>query len=531
MHSVSTLPFQETGYFTKIMKDYLEQRESLIPFYNEFPKLENFEKQIGFKKQSYPTSSRKILVESLQDQYRNFKISDASQNNIALLAKDNTFTVVTGHQLNLFSGPLYFFYKIINTVNLCESLKEKYPDYNFVPIYWMATEDHDFEEINFFNYKSKKIKWNRKSSGPVGRLKTDSLEPVFEDFSKELGLSKNADRLRDLFQQSYLKHKNLADATRFLANELFGDYGLVILDGDHRSLKLLFAPYMKEDLLSQTCFEQVNQTNSILAEDYKIQVNPREINLFYIKDGLRERIIFENDFYLVNQTKLKFTEAELLEELKNFPERFSPNVLMRPLYEEVILPNLCYIGGGGELAYWLQLKSFFESQNILFPVLLLRNSALISTKKQAKKLDKLGISKKQFFLPTEDLTNQIIKKRSAISIDFSQQREEFKNIFDTLFLIAEKTDKSFSGAVKAQERKQLNGLDTLEKRLLKAEKRKESELVSRISELKEILFPKGGLQERISNFSNFYEEFGDEFIQILKESFDPLHLEFYLIEI
>src|SRR5690606_14331141 len=112
----------------------------------------------------------------------------------------------TGHQLNLFTGPLYFLYKIVSAINLAKQLKSAYPEYNFVPVYWMATEDHDFAEINFFNFRNKKIQWNRESAGPVGRFTTEGLDAVLDIFSKELGVGNNAVYLKSLFEKAYLNH-------------------------------------------------------------------------------------------------------------------------------------------------------------------------------------------------------------------------------------------------------------------------------------------------------------------------------------
>ncbi|PTT10540.1 bacillithiol biosynthesis cysteine-adding enzyme BshC, partial [Flavobacterium sp. HMWF030] len=345
------ISYQTSGYFSKLMQDYLDQKPELKSLYNHFPTLENFEKQINEKQANFDNENRIPLVETLKKQYQNIEISDSTKQNIELLSLPNTFTITTGHQLNLFSGPLYFLYKIISTINLTKELKLKYPANNFVPIYWMATEDHDFEEINYFNFKGKKFRWNKESSGPVGRLSTGGLDEFFEIYSLELGSSTNANVLKNLFKDAYLKHDNLADATRYLANNLFANYGLVILDADDANLKRAFVPFIKEELEHQTSFKTVQKTIEQLS-NYTIQVNPREINLFYIEDNLRERIIFENDKYYVNNTKTSFSKDEILKLLESNPEKFSPNVIMRPLYQEIILPNLCYIGGGGEIAYW-----------------------------------------------------------------------------------------------------------------------------------------------------------------------------------
>lgn len=530
MTKVSTIPFSKTGYFSKTICDYLNQDKKLSPFYGEFSDLKGFKNQIETKRLSFKRESRTILVDALKSQYRGIKISDTTQENVNSLLQENTFTITTGHQLNLFTGPLYFLYKIISTINLTEELKAEYPDNNFVPIYWMATEDHDFEEIQYFNFKGKKINWNRDSSGGVGRLTTEGLEFVLDEFSKLIGDSNNARALKKLFSDAYLGHTNLADATRYLANELFSEYGLVIVDGDAIELKRLFAPFVEEELFEQIAFTEVSKTIENLEKDYKIQVNPREINLFYLIDGLRERIILEKDLYKINNTDIEFSLDELQYELKLHPERFSPNVIMRPLYQEVILPNLCYIGGGGELAYWFELKSYFDAVQVPFPILLLRNSAVVITEKQSKILKKLNISKEELFLKQQDLVNKKITEHSDVIIDFSEQRNQIDTHFETLEKIASQTDKSFIGAVKAQKQKQLNGLDNLEKRLLKAERRKYKDLTDRIKEIQDAVFPKQSLQERNTNFSDLYFEYGVDLIPKLKETLKPLDLEFTIIE-
>ena len=151
-------------------------------------------------------------------------------------------------------------------------------------MYWMASEDHDFDEICFFNFRGSKVRWNREAAGAVGRLSTEGLEIALKEFEGLLGPGKNAKELISLFRRSYLEHHNLAKATRCLANELFGEKGLVIVDGDDRDLKSLFAPKVKEELLDRSCFSSVSETSDSLANNYHIQVNPREINLFYLTD-------------------------------------------------------------------------------------------------------------------------------------------------------------------------------------------------------------------------------------------------------
>ena len=521
------ITYQKSGYFSKLIVDYLDQKPEIQSLYHRFPTLENFAHQIEEKAKNYSLENRLTLVEALQNQNTNFPISEVTQANIELLKSEKTFTITTGHQLNLFTGPAYFLYKIASTINLCKQLKEKYSEYNFVPVYWMATEDHDFEEINHFNFKDKKIKWERESFGPVGRLSTEGLEEVFKEFSEIIGVGETATYLKNLFKKSYIEHSNLADATRYLANELFSEEGLVIIDGDDSNLKTLFAPYIKDELLHQNSFAEVSKTITQLKE-YTVQVNPREINLFYIENNLRERILFENNTYKVNNTEIHFSEAEILELLQDSPEKFSPNVILRPLYQEVILPNLAYIGGGGEIAYWLELKSNFYAQHVTFPILMLRNSFVVVTEKQIKKMEKLHLTWSELFLPQEELIHQKTKELSIFKIDFSEQKETLQKQFSELLKIAEQTDKSFIGAVKAQEAKQIKGLENLEKRLLKAEKRVHTDKLERIFDIQNQLFNNGSLQERKNNFSEFYSKKFKNDVILLS---NPLNIYFKIVKI
>ncbi len=475
--------------------------------------------------------SRTTLVNVLKEQYSNVEASERTLDHINSLQEENTFTITTGHQLNLFTGPLYFLYKIISTINLCEELSEKFPKENFVPIYWMATEDHDFDEINYFNFRGSKVVWNRPDGGAVGRFSLEGLQEVFETFSGHLGASRNAAYVQQLFEKAYLNHSNLSEATRYLANELFKEYGLVIIDADDARLKQLFVPIMKDELLHETSYNVVSKTISELEKNYKIQVNPREINLFYLDENSRERIIKEEDVYKVNETDKVFSEMEILEELNNHPERFSPNVIMRPLYQEVILPNLCYIGGGGEMAYWFELKAYFETVEIPFPILLLRNSVQVVSEKQGKKLNNLNISFEEMFKKQHELLAKKVQENSDIQFSFEDGKELLTQQFLALRRVANETDVSFIGAVDAQERKQLKGLENLQKRLLRAEKRKHADLVTRITELQNQLLPNQSLEERQRNFSDFYLEYGESFIDALKETLYPLQLEFTILEL
>jgi len=524
--------FKETGYFSQIITDYLEEKPKITDFYAHSPNLDAFKEAI--QKRNFSSEKRSILKTALQQQYQKGKIKLYAEGkvaeNINALNSENTFTVTTGHQLCLFTGPLYFIYKIVSAVKLAKQLSEKYPQKQFVPIYWMASEDHDFEEISFFRFKGKKLQWQTEQSGAVGRMKTEELKSVLDQFDELLTpYTSNGSRLKSLFEKAYLKHDNLADATRFIVHELFSVYGVVVVDGDDANLKKLFVPIAKEDLLHEVSSTEVEKQSEKLSEHYKLQVNPREINLFYLTDDSRNRIVKQKDKYFIHDTELHFSEEELMDELHQHPERFSPNVLLRPVYQEVILPNLAYIGGGGELAYWFQLKSTFEHFRVPMPTLFLRNSVLWMDEKESKYYHELKISPKQLFLDEGLLLKEWVKTNAKEDLELQAEIKAFQELYEALALKAKRMDSSLEPHTKALAEKQKQTLEQLSEKMIRAERRKQKEAAARINFLKTNLFPNRGLQERTENFSTFYLAYGENFIQILMEELDLPTREFTLI--
>ncbi|BDD10100.1 putative cysteine ligase BshC [Fulvitalea axinellae] len=483
----------ETNKFSPIFLEYLNNAEKLRPFFSRCPELENFGAQIEEKQ--FSAEKRQILRDSLLAQYEGIEISAELQNNIGSLLDPNTYTVTTGHQLNIFTGPLYFILKIITAIKVCEDLKQRYPERNFVPVYWAATEDHDFEEINHFNLFGTKYTWNTDQKGPVGRFDTASIQGLIDSLPEK----------PELFVKAYSESKTLASAVRKYINGLFGASGLVMIDGDRPELKALFSHVVKSDLQEHKANDSVNEYSQKLESlGYKAQVFPRKINFFYMEDGLRERIIPEEDgTYSVLNTELKFEKEELLDLVDSHPERFSPNVALRPLYEETILPNLTYIGGPGELAYWLQLKGVFETYGERFPILFPRAFAMVISKANLKKMEKAEISVAELFLPENELKELLTKRHGDADYEISTELAELAQVFEKIKAKAGEVDKSLTGFVGAEQAKALKSAKNIEKRLRKAEEQKAERAIAQAKAVTDKLFPNGGLQERHDNFLNF----------------------------
>ena len=527
------IPFSETGYFSKIVDDYLSESEYLKSFYELYPTLKNFKKAVQSK--CFPEVNRIVLADRLTSQYSNDKVNLKEEGrvakNINLLKQNETYTITTGHQLCLFTGPLYFIYKIVSAIKLCESLKKDSPDINFIPVYWMATEDHDFAEVNHFNVDQKRFEWHTEQKSAVGRMELSEMKEVIAEYGERLtDYSANAEELRKLFTTAYSKFKTLAGATRYLVNELFGKYGVVIIDGDDAELKKLFIPILKKELLEEFSSTEIENQNKKLAKRYKIQVNPREINLFYLTDNSRQRIIKENGSYYVNDTSISFSEEEILLELDEHPERFSPNVLLRPVYQETILPNLAYVGGGAELAYWFQLKTTFQAANIPMPLIILRNSVAWLNEKQSKYFDQLEITKQQLFLEEGVLMKEWVVANSKYSLELTKEKATQLQFFKKLQSLAENVNQSLTDHVGALSAKNQKQLDKLSEKLIRSERRKSESAQERISYLKTSLFYNNGLQERRLNFSEIYQSHGKEMIEILIEQFETPTKDFLIIK-
>ncbi len=446
-------------------------------------------------------------------------VEEAVRKNITALAHERTYTITTGHQLNIFSGPLFFIYKLVTAINACRKLSEEHTDCQFVPVYWMASEDHDFAEINHFHLFGQRYSWETEQQGAVGRFKSEGMDEVLAALPEAV----------PLFEKAYREHDTLAAATRYYVNDLFGAQGLVVLDADDATLKRHFAPVMQDDLLNHAAQQRVEEASQQLDQlGYRTQVHPRPINLFYLTDQQRERLVREDDNFAVNNTGQKFSEEELRNELDAHPERFSPNVVLRPLYQEMILPNLGYVGGPGELAYWLQLKPVFDHYQVPFPVLLPRNFALVVNKSNAKKLQKTGVALPDLFLEKDTLIKKFVEENADASLSLGEQKAALADVYERVEEKVLAVDGSLKGFIGAEANKAFKSLDNIEKRLKKAEEEKQETAVGQLESLKEKLFPDGGLQERHENLLTYHIN-NPQFISELLEKFDPFDLRFNVL--
>ena len=524
----SQISYHSTGYFSKIVTDYISGNPSITFFYNHNSDLQGIQNAI-VKRKAFKTD-RKLLVEQLQLQYASQSVSKKVKSNLDMLLQENTFTVCTAHQPNIFTGHLYFIYKIIHAIKLSETLNKALPENNFVPVFYMGSEDADIEELGHIFIHGKKYDWNTKQTGAVGRMVVDDeLVEILKNAEGQLSVEPFGKEVIELMRQFYTKGTTIQNASFGLINTLFGDSGLIVLLPDNAALKQTMLPIFEDDIFNNTPFEIVSDTSKKLSEQYKIQAHPREINLFYLKEDIRSRIEYKIGKYKILNNDIEFDKEELKIELVNHPERFSPNVILRALYQETILPNVAFIGGGGELAYWLELKALFQQNQIPFPVLIIRNSFLFTDKNTEQLIKKHSLSSEDIFRSDAEIVKQLVKERSKKHLNLESGKKQISAAYGNIKSHTSAIDSSLNAHTESLLAKALKKLDQLESKMLKAEKRKFADEERQVKKIKNFLFPNGELQERVENFMPFYAKYGKDLFKIILENSLALEQKFTII--
>ena len=522
--------YYSTNLFSKLVIDYIAGDEKLKKYSSYATDNEGLAKSIENRKSH--KINRGLLVAELNNLYSNISTSDKVTKNIYSLSNENTFTVCTAHQPNIFTGHLYFIYKIVHAIKLADELNEKHPDLHFVPVYYMGSEDADLDELGEVVVDGKKYNWQTKQTGAVGRMKVDAqFVSIIDELEKQLAGFKFGEEIIVKLRTAYTKNKNIDKATFELVNQLFENYGLVVFIPDNARFKQECKSIFKSELEQQFSSKILAETLSCFPAEYKIQTKGRDINLFYLQENSRERIEKTESGFMVANTNLSFTHQELLNELDQFPERFSPNVILRPLVQELLLPNVAFIGGGGELAYWLELKMIFEAAAVHYPVLLLRNSFLMIDAKTKLEMDKLSLLPEDFFMSVLDISNKYISKTSQHQLRLEAEKAKMLALYNQIEKIVGVSDITLADHASALKTKAINLLDELEKKQMRAERRKVADAIHKIEMIKNTLFPGGVLQERVENMLAFYATYGENLIENIYLHSKPIDQQFCVLEI
>jgi len=517
-----------TGYFSSLVSDYLEANQKLTPFYNHPPSIDGV-KVAMLTRDSFNTP-RVSLVKALIAQYQSISSTALVEENIKSLGLPNTYSVTTAHQPNIFTGPLYFIYKIAHTVALAKSLKASFPDSNFVPVYYMGSEDADLDELGFVTIGGQKLVWQTNQTGAVGRMIVDSaLVALIKQVEGQIGVSVHGAAWISLLKETFTIGKTIAQATLEMVNHLFGEFGVVVLLPDSAALKSLFTSVIEKELTTGFSNKAVQQTIQALSTHYKVQASGREINLFYLQDNKRERIVQTAAGYEVAALGIQFTKDQILADVQSNPANYSPNVILRGVFQETILPNIAFIGGGGELAYWLELKNVFLEVAVPYPVLLLRNSFLLVSAKHAQQLQKLQISTLTLFKGLQVIVDNFVKVNTTNHLQIDAQVAAIEAQYKLIKEQAARIDTSLVQHIEALAHQQGQKLLQVQKKMLRSEKRKFEVEQQQITKIVHQLFPGGSLQERTENIADWYKIYGTHFVRTIVENSDDFSKGFTLL--
>ena len=519
------MSYAESGRFAPLVTDYLAGDPFLSDFHLHSPDLKGL--RAAAAERTFSAAHRSVLVAAVRRQYTGIDLPGPVGENIALLAQADTLTVTTGHQLCLFTGPLYVPFKLLNAVHLARTLSKDLGR-AVVPVFWMATEDHDRAEIDHTWANGERIAWPGRAGGAVGRMPLSGIEPVIEALAAK---AKGAfgDELAGIVRDAYRPERALAEATRRFVHALFGKYGLVIIDGDDKALKSLFVPVMREEVLNGIVKRSVDFADERLKEKYAAQAHARSINLFHLRPGHRSRIEADGDHFQVLDGGPRFTAEELLLDIEVRPQDYSPNVLLRPVYQELVLPNIATIGGGGEVAYWMQLRWLFQAVGVPMPVVMLRTSAAFLSAKSDRLRSELGLGLTDLFRPAHVLRTQVARIGSDGDDALDKEIEQLEALFRSIREKVADVDPTLGASAESGAKRALRVLEGLAGKMDRARRRKERVRIDRLQRILDELFPDGGLQERRDNILPMLAERGPGTLDELLELLDPLTARFSVL--
>lgn len=525
--TITRVPFSAVPQLSKTDHDYAVNPEIFADLIEHLPSLDGLINSYNIRSGAF--GDRSTLISVLKDQYDRNGLSHPKE--LDALGETDHCTIVTAHQPSLLTGPLYFIYKICSAINLARQCNARLGKNVIHPVFLLGGEDHDFEEMNHLSLFGRSLTWETDQTGSVGRMTQDGISQVLDELYPILGDRETSERLKTLIAECFDGNCRYGDAMHRFVCKLFADTELIVIQTDDERLKAQFKPVIRDEVFNQTSHDLIEEAQRQVEQlGYKAQAHVREINLFYMHDGLRNRIERSDDGFAVVDTDIRLNDEEMDQLIKEHPERFSPNVNLRPLYQETVLPNIAYVGGGGELAYWLERKSQFEHYNVPFPVLIRRNSVLFINRGNSKLRRNLNIEYSQLFDNPDHEISEWIRENAEHEVDITDELQHIETALSGIVEKAQAIEPTFARKVEAFQVKMLKEVDHMGKRLVREEKARNEQSVGKIRKLYEKLFPSGSLQERKDNFIPMYLTAGDAFKEVLLANLDPLTPGFIIIE-
>lgn len=537
--------FSDIAGHSNIFLDYLNEFENVEKYFKlNFRKKNDYSYVFESLLQKQRPHKNKI-VSIISNQYSGLKLSNQTDFNINLLKKDNTIAIVTGQQLGLMGGPLYTFYKIITAIKLADFFNSKYEAYNFVPVFWLEGDDHDFEEVRSFTIINKDNdlqnvmyddghdeEYNRGSIGKLGINK--NIRDVFKELNESLRGTEFTDDILDKLYSFYNEESTFKSAFKKLLHHLFDEYGLIIFDPQEKQVKELLKPVFKYEIENFRTHANISVERSAELEDvYHAQVKVKPLNLFYSDESGRHPLEpSENEFKLKGKKK-RFTKEDLLDYIDTYPENFSPNVVLRPIAQDYLIPTGIYVGGPGEISYFAQVIPFYSEFDVIQPILYPRISATIVEKSATKIMSKFNLDYSDFYFGEQYVTDKVVKDLESVKVskEIKQTSKTIEDSFNSLNDKLLEVDPTLKGVLEKSKGRIMQTLETLEDKTSKAQEKKYETSIRQVGKAIDLLYPYAKLQERELNFIYFVNKYGMDFLKLLYNQLALNKFEHQIIEL
>jgi bacillithiol biosynthesis cysteine-adding enzyme BshC len=530
MSDVTSIPFSDlpaaVGGISNLYRDYVNDFTKVRQYYGtdfrSFQPVPSLPRGNGTG-----APDRATLTDVLRDQNRTFGGSDATNRNIDLLSRDTTYAVVTGQQVGIAGGPLYTVYKTLTAIRLAEKLKETHPELNFVPVFWLEGEDHDLEEMNYVGLLNQehapvrvtywpKGKPTQKNVLPVGEMLIDEhIDPFIAELERTLPNSEFKKQLLEALRAAYAPGTTFNRAFASWMNHLFPSAGIVFLSANDARVKRQVAGIFRREIEQFPAVSQlIIQRSAELEHDYHAQIKTRAMNLFLYHKGGRYLIEPREHDFSLRGTRHFLSKEELLSIADNQPELLSPNVALRPICQDTILPTVAYVAGPSEIAYFAQLEPVYRHFGLAMPAIYPRMSATVVEERVSRTLEKFEIPINELFAPPAKVQRKVIDQISEVNIEemFAESRARLNDTMNELKFGLQYIDQTLLGALETTRVRNEANLGLLKDKAVEAQARRHETALRQLQRAAATVYPNDNYQERELNALQFMNKYGPDFI-------------------
>lgn len=518
---VQAMPIHEAPVFGDLDRAIVRRDDQLRPFLPPALDARSLKDQILAKDAHYRERSR--LAALLQRQYEGIPLNPKLASNLHGLMHGDALCVVTAHQPLLFGGKGYFLYKALTAIRLAQWATGT-GGRLVVPVFVLGSEDHDFEEVRYAQCFNERLTWESATGGAIGRMSQGNIPDLMDRLGELLQGLPDQEAVMRLVRASHLPGESMGRAMFRFLHELLGSYGLVVCDPDDRVAKGCMIPVFEREVRERLARTRVDPVlEKMQRAGIAPQASGRDINLFYLGEGFRMRIeaATEGRFHTPD-APYSWTEEGLIREIHEAPERFSPNVLLRPVYQQTLLPAIIFTGGGGELAYWMELGELFQAIALPYPLLARRDSVWLLDETTQHRLEKLGLDMQDMMQDQEQVIRRYVRENDQTRVDLSAEREALRELLAPLRPLCERIEPTLIRSLEAAETTMQKQLEMMETKMVRGLKHRHEQEVQQIRNLYQKLFPGGVIQERYDNFLPWLARYGPGWLDELLEAIDPL---------